>query len=194
MRPYITTWSGVRMDPIAPRAEDFRIEDIAHALSLVCRGNGHVKHFFSVGQHCLHCAEEALARGESARVAMASLLHDASEAYMSDVPRPLKACLPAYKTMEERLMAVVYETFLGAPLTAEEAARVKAIDDDMLYFNLRDLLNDPPPGPEPVMKSAFFQDFVPFEEVERAYLARFASLAAMLSQGSTEDGILPGAI
>ena len=55
----ITTHSGIHMNPLDPKPEDFRIEDIAHALPLICRGNGHVKTFFSVGQHCINCAREA---------------------------------------------------------------------------------------------------------------------------------------
>jgi len=76
------------------------IEDIAHALSLICRGNGQVKTFFSVGQHCINCAREALARGYSRRVAFACLLHDASECYLSDVPRPFKKTLSGYKEQD----------------------------------------------------------------------------------------------
>ena len=180
MNACITTYTGARLDPTKPRSEDIRIEDIAHALSLICRGNGHVKHFFSVGQHCLHCAGEAVARGYSPRVAMACLLHDASEAYMSDVPRPFKPYLAEYRGFEERLMAVVYEKYLGEPLSPEEWSEVRQIDDDMLWYNLRDLLNDPPPGPAPVMQSEFSQEPVPFAEVERAYLARFEELRAAL--------------
>lgn len=180
MRSCITTYTGVSFDPVHPRAEDIRIEDIAHALSLICRGNGHVKTFFSVGQHCIHCAEEAIARGHSPRVALACLLHDASEAYMSDVPRPFKPYLAEYRGFEDALMAVVYEKYLGEPLTAEEMAQLQKIDDDMLWYNLRDLLCDQPEGPAPEMKSAFSQSFVPFEEVEAAYVALFETLSAHL--------------
>jgi len=80
------------------------IKDIAHALSLICRGNGQVKTFFSVGQHCINCAREALARGYSRRVAFACLLHDASECYLSDVPRPFKKTLSGYKEQEKNLL------------------------------------------------------------------------------------------
>ena len=180
MKSCITTYTGARFDPTRPKAEDIHIEDIAHALSLICRGNGHVKHFFSVGQHSLHCAGEALARGHSARVAMACLLHDASEAYMSDVPRPFKAFLGEYRALEDRFMGVVYEKYLGTPLTPEEEALVRQIDDHMLWYNLRDLLCDPPEGPAPAMKSEFSQAFVPFEEVEREYLTLFEKLRAAL--------------
>lgn len=180
MATWITTYGGTRFMPTQPRAEDVHIADIAHALSLICRGNGHVKTFFSVGQHCIHCAREAEARGHSPRVALACLLHDASEAYMSDVPRPFKPYLTEYKGFEERLLSVIYEKYLGRALTATEQALVKTIDDDMLYFNMRDLLNDPPDGPEPEMRSVFSQAFQPFEEVEAEYLALFRKYRNML--------------
>ena len=97
MGSYIKTYSGKRFEPMNPDPECIQIEDIAHALSLLCRGNGHVKTFWSVGQHCICCAKEAKARGLSDRMVLACLLHDASECYMSDVPRPLKINLPAYQ-------------------------------------------------------------------------------------------------
>ena len=92
---FITTYTGVHFFPTRPNPDGVRIADVAHALSLLCRGNGHVKTFFSVGQHCLHCAREALARNHSRRVALACLLHDASEAYLSDVPGPSSSISPS---------------------------------------------------------------------------------------------------
>ena len=167
----ITTYTGAHFAPTEPAPEGVRIQDVAHALSLLCRGNGHVKQFFSVGQHCLHCAREA-----KARVALACLLHDASEAYLSDVPRPFKASLPEYRVLEDRLLAVIYQKFLGSPLTAREAALVKQVDDDMLYYDLKVLLNDAPQGPAPVMQTAFSYQVLPFAQVEREYLELFEAL------------------
>ena len=84
---YITTYTGKHFDPIQPEPGLFDLTDISHALSLLCRGNGHMKHFYSVAQHSIACAEEAKARGYSARVQLGCLLHDASEAYLSDVTK-----------------------------------------------------------------------------------------------------------
>ena len=80
---YITTYTGKNFRPLNPEMSQIDIRDIAHALSLTCRGNGHVKNFFSVGQHCVYCAKEAEARGYSSRVILGCLLHDASEAYLA---------------------------------------------------------------------------------------------------------------
>lgn len=176
MPDYITTYGGTHFFPLQPEADKIYIEDIAHALSLICRGNGHVKHFFSVGQHCINCAMEAEARGYSRRVCLACLLHDASEAYLSDVPSPFKKNMPAYRKLEQRMLEIIYEKYLGSPLTKAEEKLVKAIDEDMLYFDLLILLNEPSDREEPEMKSHFSEDFVPFDEVERRYLEIFRKL------------------
>ena len=84
----MTTYSGRKFDPMQMTPGDVYIEDIAHALSLLCRGGGQLTYFYSVGQHSLNCATEAKARGWSERQQLACLLHDASECYMSDVPTP----------------------------------------------------------------------------------------------------------
>lgn len=173
MSDYITTYGGTHFVPVNPAAEDVHITDIAHALSMLCRGNGHVKQFFSVGQHCIHCAVEAKARGYSDRLCLACLLHDASEAYMSDVTRPFKKYLKEYKVFEEKLLDVIYEKYLGTNLMPEEEQIVREIDDDMLYFDLLVLLNEPSDREEPRMKSRFFYDFIPFIEIERKYLELF---------------------
>ena len=89
---------------------DVYIEDIAHALSLLCRGGGQLSYFYSVGQHSLNCAAEAKARGWSKRQQLACLLHDASEAYMSDVPRPFKQHLSDYISHEKTLLDIVYKS------------------------------------------------------------------------------------
>lgn len=109
---YITTFTGKHFDPTKPDMDQVDIRDIAHALSLTCRGNGHVKTFFSVAQHCINCALEAEARGYSREVILACLIHDASEAYMSDVPRPFKKSLPKYRQAEEKLLEMIYGKFL----------------------------------------------------------------------------------
>lgn len=173
MADYITTYSGVHFVPTEPEQDAIHIRDIAHALSMICRGNGHVKTFFSVGQHCIYCALEAEARGYSARTILACLLHDASEAYMSDVPRPFKKHLKGYKELEEQLLEVIYAKYLDQPLTEEEKGQIKEIDDDLLYYDLLELLNEPSEGEPPVLKSEISYRVEPFEEIEQRYLALF---------------------
>ena len=167
---YIRTYTGKEFYPMDPQPEAIDIRDIAHALSLVCRGNGHVNRFFSVAQHCINCALEAEARGLSQRVILACLIHDASEAYMSDVPRPFKQFLGEYLKQEERLLEVVYGKFLGSTLTEEEQSLIKQIDDDLLYYDLRELLNEAQDEPAPELHIEIDYNFIPFEVVEQRYL------------------------
>lgn len=170
---HITTYTGKKFDPMQPNMEAIEIRDISHALSLTCRGNGHVKNFFSVGQHCVYCAKEAEARGYSKRVVLGCLLHDASEAYMSDVPRPFKEMLPEYQQVEDKLIDLIYTRFLGSPLTEAEKKKVKEIDDDILYFDMIELLNVQMEGDEPEVKIGLDYSVKSFEEVEQEYLDIF---------------------
>ena len=128
----ITTFTGENFDPLNPNVQQINIEDIAHALSLMCRANGHIIRFFSVAQHALNCSVEAAGRGYSQKVQLACLLHDASEAYLSDITRPIKRHLPAYVQAEKKLQDIIYDKFLQSPLSEEEYAQVQGVDDDML--------------------------------------------------------------
>ena len=185
MSSFITTYTGIHFEPAAPAPDKICIEDIAHALSLLCRGNGHVKTFWSVGQHCIACAKEAAGLGLSDRIILACLLHDASECYMSDVPRPIKQTLPAYKAKEERILSVIYEKYLGSDLTSEEAKIVKTIDDAMLCYDLEMLLGESQPGGLPAIHFDLSYEVRPFEAVEREYLDLFFDISLKMCHGET---------
>ncbi len=185
MGNYITTYTGKQLDPFRPRAELICVEDIAHALSLLCRGNGHVRTFWSVGQHCICCAKEAAARGMSDRLVLACLLHDASECYLSDVPSPLKAQLPVYQQQEARLMSLLYEKFLGSNLTAEEQAQLKEIDQALLWYDLEHLLGEPHHPNAPELHISIDYSSRPFASVEEEYLAIFSRYAAQKMEETT---------
>lgn len=135
----INTFHAHRFDPTAAQTEDICVEDIAHALSLLCRANGHLRHFYSVGQHSLACQREAAARGWTPRVQLLCLLHDASEAYIGDLTRPLKRHLPAFDDIERRLQGQIFAALGVAPPTEAEAAQVAEIDDAMLYWEFQRL-------------------------------------------------------
>ena len=170
---YITTYTGKHFDPVTPDKNLIDIRDIAHALSLICRGNGHVKTFFSVGQHCINAAKEAILRGYSDRVILACLIHDAGEAYLSDVPRPVKPSMPEYNQLEDCLLNIIYEKFLGSPLTEEEQRLVKSVDNDLLYYDLKELLNEVLDVPAPSLHISLNYNFVQFDEIEQNFLALY---------------------
>lgn len=171
----ITTHSGQQVDIEAPNPEHILIEDIAHALCFLCRGSGQVNFFFSVALHCVYCAREAIARGYSREVALACLLHDASEAYMSDVPKPIKdQLLPQYRQYEDALLDCIYEKFIGRALTEEEQSRVARVDHVLLQYDLKYLLNMD--VKLPTIHIDLRHEFLPFEQVREAYLTLFYEL------------------
>lgn len=140
---YITTVTGKHFDPIEPDKSLIDLYDIAHALSLLCRGNGHTKIFYSVAQHCISCALEAQEKGLSREIILGCLLHDASEAYLSDVTRPVKKDLPYYLEVEEKLQNVLWEHFIGRKLTEEEQKQIFAIDDQILSVEFLQIMYHP---------------------------------------------------
>ena len=177
---HITTYTGYHIDPVNPETDKIQIEDIAHALSLLCRGNGHVRTFWSVGQHCICCAKEAAARSYSDRLILACLLHDASECYMSDVPSPFKKHLPEYRMWEDNLLSKIYQKFLGSDLSQEEAVQLKEIDKALLAYDLSELLGEPYDGEMPKLHIELDYTFKPFEAVEHEYLEIFRQYSKRL--------------
>ena len=101
---------------------------------------------------------------------LACLLHDASECYMSDIPRPFKRELPEYRELEERLLEMIYEKFLGSPLTSEEQSKMKEIDDTMLWYDLKYLLGETQTGEIPHLHIDLDYTVRPFRDVEKEYL------------------------
>lgn len=172
----IKTYTGVMFDPVHPESELIDILDIAHALSMLCRANGHFRSFYSVGQHCINCAQEAKARGYSERVQLACLLHDASEAYLSDVTRPVKQELPKYLEIEKPLQEAIWRKYLGEELTEEENFQVFEIDDEMLYYEFKELMDTRLAEEEPELKSEPEFEFRGFDETEERFLRVFREL------------------
>ncbi len=176
----IKTISGIMIDPTVPRPEQIQIADIAHALSYLCRANGHFKDFYSVGQHCIHCAGEAAARGYSVRVQLGCLLHDGSEAYLSDVTRPVKQVLAQYLEIEAPLQEVIWNRWLGEPLTEAERRLIFKIDDELLYNEFLALGDMALVSPIPALKTKPYFGFIGFRETKEEYLRLFEDLTARL--------------
>lgn len=107
---WLQTYTGKQYYPLDPRAEDVCIEDIAHSLALQCRYAGHVKEFYSVAEHSVHIARWLL-KYYGREAAKYGLLHDATEAFLVDVPRPVKPSLTNYKVIEAANWSVIAEHF-----------------------------------------------------------------------------------
>jgi hypothetical protein len=173
--------SGTQFWPEDPRAEEIRLGDIAHALSNMCRFGGHCRSFYSVAQHSVMVSVEAerAASVDKTLVAIIGLLHDATEAYLVDVPRPIKRNLHGYKPMEELLARVIGERFgielHQLPQLVEEA------DERALFTEKRDLLG-PAPAPwgvaQGVSSEPYEHRIVPASPVEakRMFIDRACEL------------------
>lgn len=109
METYIETYGGHFFPLLSPTTEDVCIEDIAYALSNLCRFTGHSSRFYSVAEHSWHCAN--MLQDQSKTVQLSALLHDASEAYCGDVSSPLKQLLPEYKKIEHNIASVIYKKY-----------------------------------------------------------------------------------
>lgn len=172
----ILTFTKKMFDPLQPDPALIDIRDIAHALTFLCRANGHFPTFHSVAQHCLECQQEARARGLSKRLQLACLLHDGSEAYLSDVTRPVKAMMPLYLELEAPLQEAIWNKWLVSPLTEEERKIVFGIDDDMLHHEFFAHTGYSLADPAPVLATDPKYGFVAFEAVEQAFLDAFCEL------------------
>jgi uncharacterized protein len=131
---WIETFTGRRFYVLDPRAQDVSIDDIAHALSMICRFTGHVREFYSVAEHSVRTSYACLPED-----ALWGLLHDASEAYVSDMSRPLKHTpeMLHYREAEHRIMNVIADHF---GLDHQEPASVKLADSRLLLTEKRDLM------------------------------------------------------
>lgn len=137
---WMFTYSGMKFWPLDPRPEEIRLADVSHALSQVCRFGGQTRVFYSVGEHCVRTAHLLMKRHGSKELALWGLVHDAAEAYLGDVIRPLKTFFPAYKVVEEKVLRAVTKKL---SLPWPEPREVKAVDEILLACEARDLM---PPG------------------------------------------------
>lgn len=167
---YILTFTGRQFWPLDPRAEDLCIEDIAHALSHICRFNGHVRQFYSVAQHCVLASIFV-----PVKHALGALLHDAAEAYLCDISRPVKqhADMQHYRDAEACLDALINDVFhvnIHAP-------EIKAIDNKLLLTERRDLM--PPEHWLIDAQKCYPQRIQPWNSIARTehlFLARYREL------------------
>lgn len=170
--PWIQTFSGKRFYPLDPQPEQIDIVDIAHALSHACRFAGHCAHHYSVAQHSLLVSQHV-----PAEFALWGLMHDAAEAYLGDVPRPIKSLLPAYKEAERRVQAAICARF-GLP--PDEPPEVKRVDTAILADERRALMlkidvDDPEWGATEPPLGIKIEPMIAFD-AKWAFIDRFGSL------------------
>jgi hypothetical protein len=177
--PSIMLQSGAWFDFVSPNTSPFTIEDIAHGLAHICRYSGQCKGFYSVAEHSLLVSEMATG------FELEALMHDAAEAFLGDITRPLKQMLPDYKRIEAEVERAIFSRFgMQTPLPRE----VKQADLRVLAAEQRQIM---PRGTDDWLRG---QDVVPApvvvrnlppEAAKREWLARFEALYSARSRVNT---------
>lgn len=169
----LLTASGQLIRLLDPQENTYDIHDIAQGLAYTCRFGGHTRGFYSVAQHCIEVSYLV-----PEEYALHGLLHDGVEAYIGDVPRPLKQLLPGYKAIELELEASLLQSFglsPQVPFCVEDADRI------LLATEERDLMPAHPDrwaltkDVEPLAKRLHG---LPPDEAKRQFLLRFHDLTS----------------
>ena len=176
MKPTVCTYSGIEFDPFNPNIDDIKIVDIAHQLSNTCRFAGATLQFYSVAQHCVLMSEQFL----NPSTALIALLHYAAEAYLVDMPAPLKARFPQYVEAEDLLQDIIMQKF-GLPVQSKWPDRIHRADKMICAWEKRDLMpnapwwdcGDVPPSSMPIQPWAPMKAEVMFLRTYQELRARF---------------------
>ncbi len=164
-------YSGKKFWPLDPKPEEINIVDIAHALSLSTRFNGHCEKFYSIAQHSVLVS--LVVRRDQA---LAALLHDATETYIGDVIRPLKKHLPVIKKIERKIEKTIWQKF---NIKNHDEEEIKKADIILLLTEARDLMKSPPDKWESSDKYMPLNNkIIPWdpEKAERLFLQRFREI------------------
>jgi 5'-deoxynucleotidase YfbR-like HD superfamily hydrolase len=176
----ISTIGGKQISYLNPQPEQISITDIARGLSNVCRFTGQISQFYSVAEHSCHIYD-IVRKKENYVYDMGyiALLHDASEAYMSDLPSPLKNICPHYMSIESKIMAVILEKY-GLYSEAHRNGFIKRIDMQMLRTEVEFFSHNTSLFSEEFLLQEVFDDIkIQCWDPERAYseyLSRFENV------------------
>jgi 5'-deoxynucleotidase YfbR-like HD superfamily hydrolase len=162
--PYVSTFQGNRFFLTNPHIDDVAIEDIAHGLAYQCRFNGQTKEFYSVAQHSLMVMSLVPVEHQ-----FSALLHDAAEAYLGDMVKPLKNLFPEFSVIEARVMEIIGHRF-GLDLAHLDPS-IKQADWIALATEKRDLM------PHSVESWDYLQGIAPLPEAIRAMPPQDAKIA-----------------
>ncbi|MGK5027650.1 phosphohydrolase [Janthinobacterium sp. RB2R34] len=170
---YVSTFSGNRFYPLRPHIDRVAIEDIAHGLAYQCRFNGQTKTFYSIAQHSLIVASLV-----PPPLRLAALLHDAAEAYLGDMVKPLKVLMPEFAALEDRVTAIIAATY---GIDFSDYAPIKRADLIALATEKRDLM------PHSAERWAYLDGIAPLPGIivamdpgvaKQCFLQRFHELSA----------------
>ena len=132
----ILTYTGKEFNLLWPNLDSICIEDIAHSLAMQCRFTGHSKEFYSVAQHSVYVSQLVpsvdVSNCAPSKVRLAALLHDAAEAYAGDIASPLKALLPNYSVIEDRIQESIYNKYIPEGVDTYSRYLIKTADLEAL--------------------------------------------------------------
>jgi hypothetical protein len=177
--PYLQTVSGRWVNPFDPDPDQLDAGDIARALANLCRFGGHSRVFYSVAQHCVIVSQLVEQGGGDAEDCFAALMHDATEAYLGDMPHPLKHRSPlgaAFKTAEDQLQLAIRDRFR---LKADVPA-IKRFDRSLLATERRAFSDERWHWPELEGVEPLDLELTAWspDEAARAFSERYAELDA----------------
>lgn len=169
------------INPFYPNEDGICIEDIAHALSMQCRFNGHICEFYSVAEHSLKVSELIEELGGAPSLQMQGLLHDASEAYICDIPKPFKDYLDEYLTVEEVLQTTIRHKLIPGNIELDSASQsiLNIVDREMCLQESKEFY-----GPikwEPNSFEIYFGVPLTPTEARDKFLKRYYELEEVLS-------------
>lgn len=172
MLPIISTYTGKQVDLLNPNPDDICIEDIAHHLALMNRFNGSTSRPYSVGAHSVYIARHLV----SPELAFQALMHDADEAYLGDVVKPLKESLPEYKEIELNFWHVIADKY-GLPRELDD--RVHAADKLACQIENKQLRRSGALqyADDPAVIAAEHVDDASWEEVQWQFTVMFEELS-----------------
>ena len=177
--PYLQTVSGRWVNPFDPDPDQLDAKNIARALANQCRFGGHSRVFYSVAQHSVIVSELVEQRGGDAEDVFAALMHDASEAYLGDMPHPIKHRSPlgaAFKAAEEHLEEAIRDRFrIKADVPEIKRADRALLATERRAFSNKDWHWPELDGVEPL--DLELEAWAP-DAAARAFAARYAELDA----------------
>ena len=170
--PYVGTWSGKLLHPWDAKPEEICIEDIAHALSMQCRFNGHISVFSSVAEHSV-----IMSNLVESGLELAALLHDAAEAYIGDMPHPLKTSghLDAFVALDESITRVICATF-NVEYGQTQDPELKALDRRLCATEAREFFQEIPGWTVKYKDTVLKPEGLTPKAAEKQFLTRFKEL------------------
>lgn len=186
---FVQTRTGKAFDLLEPTPAMVDEEDIAHALSMMCRFNGHTKRHYSVAEHCVNVSKLCYEAG-GAEAGLVGLLHDAAEAYTGDLVQPLKRLLgPKFRKVEDRIENAVWRRFgLRSSTVKHWMPTAKRFDLAMLMIERRVLLGETCEREWPGYRQVYIADISAdtTADARANFLKQFCLLKSIIARHESE--------